>query len=366
MDGRRRTILIGLVAAVVGVIALTLIEGAASGWLMIQDVRAITFDASLHENTYDSLLGWTGLPNIRRTDWFGPGMLMTNNAQGIRIHRPVTPALAPGMHRAICSGDSFTNGWGVGDSDTFCAQLEGLVPHLETLNMGRGGYGIDQAYLWYKRDGARWPHQLHLFGFIWHDFERMTMSSFWGRPKPVLRVRGDSVVATNVPVSSHWSSPRWTYAAEMFPRLRTFQLVARRANTSETAQLARTEAQIWDVAEGVFRDLERVNRARGSTLVLVYLPTEDEMIPNAHDRRRARLAAFAKQANIPLIDLTEPMRALPRDSSQWFFITPHGNPIDGAAGHYTYEGHRWVAHQLVERLRSIPGAASLFGSGADQ
>jgi hypothetical protein len=352
--------------ALVAIAAAAIIEGAASAWLMTQDIRNIRFDAALHANVFDSLLGWTGEPNAHRTDWFAPGMTLTNNAEGMRVHRPTTPILPPGKLRAICSGDSFTNGWGVGDSETFCAQLETELPDVETLNMARGGFGIDQSYLWYKRDAVRWPHQLHLFAFIWHDFERMSMHSFWGRQKPFLRAAGDSVVVENVPVSPNGSSPRWTYAAQMLPRLRVFQAITRRVAVSESAQMARIDQSEWPVAENVFKDLDRLNRQRGSQLVLIYLPTTADLSRGPQDARRKHLAEFAQRAKLPLIDLTDAVRAVPADSSQWFFITDNQWPVDGASGHYTVVGNRWVAHQLAERLRHMPETSAIVRASTAQ
>ena len=66
-------------------------------------------------------------------DNFGPGISLTTNGEGLRIHRPVTDPLGPDERRAICSGDSFTYGSGVGDDDTFCAALEREVPGLNHL-----------------------------------------------------------------------------------------------------------------------------------------------------------------------------------------------------------------------------------------
>ena len=63
---------------------------------------------------------------------------------------------------------------------------QSLDPRLETLNMGQGGYGVDQAYLWYKRDAAKFEHQVHLLAFITDDFVRMQSDRFRGYGKPVI------------------------------------------------------------------------------------------------------------------------------------------------------------------------------------
>lgn len=57
--------------------------------------------------------------------------------------------------------------------------------------MGRAGYGIDQAYLWYPRDGMRLEHDALIFAFISEDFRRAALPSCKGYPKRRLRVQND-------------------------------------------------------------------------------------------------------------------------------------------------------------------------------
>jgi hypothetical protein len=55
--------------------------------------------------------------------------------------------------RVVAVGCSFTFGQGVGDDQTWAAQLERLRPDLEVVNLGVVGYGLDQALLRLWRDG---------------------------------------------------------------------------------------------------------------------------------------------------------------------------------------------------------------------
>ena len=67
--------------------------------------------------------------------------------------------------KKISSGDSFTLGYGVNNEETWPTAFSKLDERFETINMGQGGYGVDQSYLWYKRDGLEFDHQIHLFAF---------------------------------------------------------------------------------------------------------------------------------------------------------------------------------------------------------
>ena len=51
--------------------------------------------------------------------------------------------MPPGKTRIICSGDSFTLGFGVDNEHTWPQQLAARNANLETVNMGQGGYGAD-------------------------------------------------------------------------------------------------------------------------------------------------------------------------------------------------------------------------------
>jgi len=358
------------VSKVVGVILVLLLcliglEGLISFGLLASDIRHIPrTPENFRQAQYDTLLGWVGLPNLARTDNYGPGTRLTTNADGMRIHRPVSPPLAPGEKRIICSGDSFTFGSGVSDDETFCAYLEQELPGVRTLNMAQRGYGIDQAYLWYKRDAVRYPHQVHVFAFIWADFERMAVKSFTGYPKSRLRLKDGALEIENVPVPRWTGESRLTTALGMLPELRIVQAVQRRVDQSDATKLARVDAQVWDIALAVFKDLERLNRERGSNLVLVYLPAPADLAPGAQDTRRRRLAEFSHSSGIPFVDLTAEIRTVPPDSADWMFITPNALPVQGSSGHYTAAGHRWVAARLAEHLRAIPAVAAALGAPA--
>jgi hypothetical protein len=141
------------------------------------------------------------------------------------------------------------------------------------------------------------------------------------------------------------------------------QLIQRVVDNSDSAQLARAETMVWDISTAVFKDLDKLNRERGSQLVLLYLPTITDLVPGAYDARRARLAAFAEREHLTLMDLTPEMRQVPADTSQWFFITASELQTRGAGGHYSVRGHQWVAEAIARHLRALPGTAPMFTAG---
>ena len=61
---------------------------------------------------------------------------------------------------------------------------------IQTVNMGQAPLGIDQAYLWYERDGSKLDVDLHIMAFI-YAIARMTFTSHWGYGKPILVVENE-------------------------------------------------------------------------------------------------------------------------------------------------------------------------------
>ena len=141
------------VLAIVALVALTLIEGLAS--LVI--TAGLYFGPSSRfaqdqYSRYDPELGWVALPNVALPDMWGPGIGLYTDSNGFR-GRTETPVAPPADKvRVMCSGDSFTFGSGVADEATWCAQLAARDPRIEAINLGQGGYGVDQAFLRFRRD----------------------------------------------------------------------------------------------------------------------------------------------------------------------------------------------------------------------
>ncbi len=136
------------------VVLLLVLEGIASVYYAFREAFVSPPVAESLYTAYDRDLGWVNLPNIYLPNMYGPGKYLRTNSQRFRNNEDFTLQVPPGKTRIICSGDSFTLGFGVDNDHTWPQLLAARAPNIETVNMGQGGYGADQAYLWYKRDGA--------------------------------------------------------------------------------------------------------------------------------------------------------------------------------------------------------------------
>jgi hypothetical protein len=373
----RQFAVVSLAIALVPAVAFILLEGASSLLLFISGIldyeRQAPLARLLHTR-HDPDLGWANIPGVRVEDLYGPGVWLQTNAQGFRAERDYSKEVPPGHLRVICSGDSFTLGYGVANDQTWCAELEDLDPRLESVNMGQGGYGLDQAYLWYRRDGTRLAHDIHIFAFIFDDFRRMQERTFLGYDKPVLGIRDGRLVVDNVPVPQRpfyaaWRDPLQAITSE----LRTSALVRRiggghgTETAAESPGAAERSRATWEVVRKVIDELVAANRDKQSLLVLVHLPTPGDFRQGISDPWRRFAKREAEQRGLLYLDLVAALRRLPAQSVESLFIAPGAVQYRAAAGHLTPKGNEWVARELYDFLAAQPAIEArlqaLGGSG---
>ncbi len=351
---RWRAIANSIAALLIGLVAL---EGLSSFTLFVRDApRRLQAPAVERLHTeHDPELGWRHVPRSEHPDLYGPGRSLTVNAQGLRALREYGPRVGGAPRRVLCLGDSFTLGYGVDDLQSWPAFLERELSGWEALNMGQGGYGIDQAWLWYRRDAGAIEHDLVLFAFIADDFRRMRSATFLGYHKPLLRRRGEQVEITHVPVpAADYEHPFLTQNLAVLAELRCVALGLRLLGREEAAarvdRLVVGELEAERVVAGVFADLLERTRAAGRKFALVALPSLD---PRDHTRLAAwpdglrHACAQAEAEGAVLIDLHEAMDALGPDAWRAMFLLDTELEAPGARGHYSPRGNAFVARAIA-------------------
>ncbi|MEX2209238.1 MAG: SGNH/GDSL hydrolase family protein [Myxococcota bacterium] len=315
---------------------------------------------------YDPELGWASQPSRVARDVFGPGLHVTTNARGFRNAAELANDVPAGKLRVVALGDSFTLGYDVGDGDSWPAWLEKLCPGLEVPNMGQSGYGIDQSYLWYRRDAADLEHQLLVLAFIDDDLRRVLTDSMAGYGKPVLELRDGQLVATHVPVPrAPYLWPALTQNLSLFEKLRVVELpraiAAHFAGDASEPPAEGTDGDAEQLDVAILRSLRASAEARGALLVLVHLPhlvtgnpAELAELPKFGAAVVARLAA----EGVPFADLREELSREP-DPARRALFQPD-TALHGPGGHYSAQGNRFMAAAIAERLvaqGAIPRAA---------
>lgn len=359
----RRWIGSTLAVIAITIATLLLIEGAASAALFVRDYTAATTPSTMvrPHTEYDTLLGWINRANFSAPNEYGRGIALNTTAERFRGRGAIAP-LRSGRTRFICSGDSFTLGVGVSDEDSWCAEFQRLVPGVETVNMGQGAYGVDQAYLWYRRDGVRVPHQVQILALTYVQFERALVPTYAGRFKPHFTVDGDGLTLRNVPVPHQTTAAlRRAYATRLVEQLRVVQAIRRIPRFDGRGRVAKAVLDNWALYEGIFDELDSLHRANGTHLVIAYLPVKREARPSVLDERRNRVAAYAARRGVRFVDLTPALRALPADSLELAFISQvEAGVASGVLGHYTSTGGKWAARELAKAFATSPRLRELI------
>jgi hypothetical protein len=349
-----------LVNLLVLIVAAALIEGLASVALLGRWFSKMEPVAERVHTRYDRDLGWANTPGAQLPDIYGPGVGVRINAQGLREDTELSTAVPAGHVRMMCVGDSFTFGYGVSGDQTWCHQLMRLNPKLQTVNMGLGGYGLDQMYLWYKRDGGALQHQITVVAVVTDDFGRMHWDNFIGYPKPKL-VFGNGVLAvTNVPVPRGsyvipWRSLKYRMPLEELAVMRLY----REYSPAEEPSVDRQEFE--GLLAKVVEELRRLTTERGSQLVLVYLPSAPDLQADGlTDWYMEAFRAAAARSGVPLVDLVSEFRLQKAEEIMKMVIKPGDVPFLGAAAHFNAYGNEVMASRAYRELLAIPGIAALL------
>jgi len=343
---------IALINVLLVVLLLALLEGGASLLFTAYQVVRTPGLAEQSYSRYDETLGWVSLPNANAPDLYGPGVYLRTNSQGFRNDRDFARAVPVGKIRIVCSGDSFTLGFGVSNAQAWCERLGALDPRLETVNMGQGGYGLDQAYLWYVRAGAAMDQQVHLFAFITDDFIRMESDRFLGYGKPILGLRSDSIVVLNRPVPTTSWFTRWrAVKGHALGNLNMVRLVQKILRLDERTVPADTLAARMQRTQGlvtrIFENLARMNREKGSRLVLVYLPGPGDYRTNdLTSKWRRFVESEAQRQGIVYLDVVDALRKVPPTDV---------NELFSPNSHYSVAGNEFVANTVYKALGPLIG-----------
>ena len=102
--------------------------------------------------TYDPVLGW-----------------VTPGVRGTRAYDLSPPQ---GKIRISAFGDSFTYGGGVNNDNSWVEQINLSEKGYEVLNFGVLGYGLDQAYLRYIKEGISAGSHIVFIGYMSENIER--------------------------------------------------------------------------------------------------------------------------------------------------------------------------------------------------
>ena len=305
----------------------------------------------------------------------------TSNAQGARSLREYASKPAPGTLRIAAFGDSFVYGSEVGDREVWSAQLEQLVPEIEVLNFGVGGYGTDQAVLRHARRGATLGAAVSLLGFVEPDyarnvnryrrFQRANELPLF-KPRFRLEARGELELIPNPfpgsAVLARLLDDPWAaleagpgdffydplvWENPLYDRIRLVRLVSTVLSSAWRSRLSgdrlyaggqmNEKAEAFRLVVALVERFESQCRAFGQRCALVVFPSRDaDVWRDERTPAYGPLLAALEERGTWVVDVAEALGAAPDLSPDTLWASGH---------HYTPAGHRVVASALRNALR---------------
>ena len=276
-------------------------------------------------NNFDPVLGWDAGPRETRVR--------------DRVSIPATEGL-----RMVAVGDSFVFGNDVGPEENFPARLERNW-HIQVLNMGVPGYGIDQSFLKYREHGAAYQPDVVLFGIFLPDYVRSSLS-FTAFAKPRFVQKDDAIHLENQPVP-HPRVELERIGQELdgiwyLPTL--LEDLLQRGKHPDRDFLLRMDAVVEHILASLKADL-----ADGQELLVIHIPRGEAFSqPDpAYHQIHQHLLTIYQRLEVPHIDLYAAFTE--RDDAnvldQFYVRRPSGR-----AGHWNPAGHEFVAAAIADRL----------------
>lgn len=122
--------------------------------------------------------------------WNAP--ITADDPLGIYATEPYTPA--DFENPVLFYGDSFVGGW-----DNIPQKLDGKLPGRPVVNLGVGGFGVDQTYLKFTKTVELFEDPLALFGVLTYDLDRSVLA-IRTHQKPYFLLEDGGLVLQNTPV----------------------------------------------------------------------------------------------------------------------------------------------------------------------
>ncbi len=307
------------------------------GVLLMEIGLRLFYPSDRIEHTADDELLWTLTPNqVGYVDLGGSwrrSPVTVIDTRGFRVSGTVDPGVA--RDRVLALGDSYTFGWGVGDRETFCAQLQEMSHgKLEVINAGIPGYGL------FQEEGLL----------------RRVIDDIRPRYIVVTVIEGDVL---RQPFDSEAEKKAFLRSARLRERIRSLsRFVTVMGRTLERLSLASTgravpnarvnEGSRETASSSTFRSCWEADRlrllamrdlaaSRGARLILVAWPQST----NNTSFFLAEMRNLAREQGIPLVDIAV---SLERHSGEALKISGDGHPSPVA--------HAIAAEEILRVLAS--------------
>lgn len=177
---------------------------------------------------YDPTLGWAPIPGSSGAMLGKPFSFTSQGTREQNRNRP--PASGPLI---LALGDSMTEGFAVGNDETWPAHLERLTGR-SVLNAAVRGYGLDQIELRAERLVPELKPSTVVLAFIADDIVRTALSVRDAKGKPYFMPDGEGLALRNVPVQTEGRSSLMTAARHLLGYSHLFDTIVNRLGVQQS------------------------------------------------------------------------------------------------------------------------------------
>ncbi|MBU6280823.1 hypothetical protein KGQ64_01180 [bacterium] len=336
----------------------------------------------------DPRLGWSTLPSGAIGGAGRP--TATQNARGTRSLHDYATAPPAGVLRVAAFGDSFVHGDEVADGEEWAALVERSRPGLEVMNFGVSGYGPDQAFLRWQRDGEPFRPAVVVIGYMTENLLRTqnVFRPFYERgsgfrlSKPRFRLVDDELVLLPNPLASRadleellrdpasvlarlgrddafFAGSGWhANRLDFLPSVRLLSLVpaALDARRRERDLSSSPDGEAFRTARAILLAFCRDVRRKGATPLVAVFPNESDLASLRRGPARAwqPMVDDLRHGGCPTVDLADRFE---RDARGVGMRELFGR------WHYSPLGNRIVADGIGDAIDAL-GAAGLAAGRA--
>jgi hypothetical protein len=229
---------------------------------------------------FDEVLGWSLKPlSYGVSSRTGYEIEYRINSKGLRDDE-TNYAKPGGTFRIVLIGDSRTFGFGVPIDKHFSTLLEGYFKDVEVVNMGVGGFGVDQELLYLRSEGFRYEPDVVLAYVAHYGDHRHMHGERFGKSKPRFVFIDGNLTLRNSPVIQtkgvyrnvhDWfvrKSRAYEYLTMLLGSDRQTALARKQVDEqNSTDELFRKE--LHKLGEAIINTMHEESSSHGATFVLV-------------------------------------------------------------------------------------------------
>ena len=244
-------------------------------------------------------------------------------------------------------GDSNGFGWGIPEDKHFATLLQGQLKNVQVLNLSLSGYGTDQQYLRFVKEGMAYKPDLVIVQVTPNDFDEIQYPFFNQKPKPQFLITDKGALKlVNVPVEPigprykvfydnslplpfkewlGWHSYAYTYINEKYYLLKS--KYTRRNNFVEPDRKRFSNESVTLFKKIISELKSRLDEIGAKGLIV-------------HSSKDLNENNYLANSSLPILDLYPKFSGYARTASAELFYK------DGF--HWNIEGHRIVADELLK------------------